>query len=273
MHGRLAIVCSKVDPASMNIRDKLLKNMNFKRVEEKLWGNDVYVLDDVLLVTVNQELIYADGVDEILKVKGIIFASRHAAESGMPAFLAHTPGNWTDETLYGGRPRSICVAMPIQLMAIVRDLNRFREEEGLIDWRCGLEVTHHGPYIEHVPAMFVELGSTHNEWRNSKAAELVARAIVNVLEVTEEVPVAVGFGGPHYAPQFNKVLLNEKLAISHIVPKYAFPKVTNRELMLAVERSTVKPSFALIDWKGLKSDERQLVLKFCNEIGLRIRKL
>lgn len=277
LDGRLAIVCSKVDPASMNIRDKLLRDTNFKRIEEKLWGNDVYAFDDVLLVTMNQELIYAEGIDCVLKVKGIIFASRHAAESGMPAFLAHTPGNWTDEALYGGRPRSICIAMPIHLMVFVKSLNRFREEEGLIDWRCGLEVTHHGPYLEHVPAMFVELGSTPDEWLNNRAAELIARAVVDVLEVTlgvtEELPVAVGFGGPHYAPQFNKVLFNEKLAISHIVPKYAFPKVTERELKLAVERSTVKPSFALIDWKGLKSYERQQVLKVCNEMGLQIRRL
>ena len=273
LKGRLAIVCSKSDVASVNIKDKLLKLLNFKRIGEKVEGEDVYELDGVLLVTISRELIHAEDLESFLKVEGIIFASRHAAESGMPAFLAHTPGNWTDEALYGGRPRSICIAMPIHLARIVRELDKLRLEEGFSDWRCGLEVTHHGPYLERTPAMFVELGSTPMEWSNGRAAEVVARAITEILEVSEEGSVAVGFGGPHYAPQFSKIVLNEELAISHIVPKYAFPDVSVRELRLAVERSVVRPSIALIDWKGLKSDDRQVVVGFCEELKLEIRRV
>jgi len=273
LEGRLAVVCSKTDPASINIRDKLLRFIKFRRLGESVGGEDVYEINGVLLVTIDQEAIYAEGLESFLRVGGIIFASRHAAESGIPAFLAHTPGNWTDEAFYGGRPRSVCVAMPFHLASVVRALDKLREEEGFSDWRCGLEVTHHGPYLERTPAMFVELGSTQREWCNDKAAEVVARAIVEALDVSEEGPVAVGFGGPHYAPQFSKVVLSEGLAISHIVPKYAFPKVSDRELRLAIDRSVVRPCLALIDWKSLKSDERQMVVRVCDEAGLRVRKI
>jgi len=273
LEGRLAIVCSKADLASMNIKDKLLKLLDFRKLGERVQGEDVYELDGVLLVTIDRETIHAEGLESFLSVGGIIFASRHAAESGLPAFLAHTPGNWTDEAFYGGRPRSVCIAMPAHLAKVVRVLDKLRKEEGFSDWRCGLEVTHHGPYLEHTPAMFVELGSTRMEWCNDKAAEVIARAIVEILDVPEEGPVAVGFGGPHYAPQFNKVVLSEELAISHIVPKYAFPKVGARELRLAIDRSVVRPSVALIDWKSLKSDERQMVVRVCDEAGLRVRKI
>ncbi|MHC1628888.1 MAG: D-aminoacyl-tRNA deacylase, partial [Candidatus Nezhaarchaeales archaeon] len=102
---------------------------------------------------------------------------------------------------------------------------------------------------------------------------VVAQAIAEILEVKDEGEVAVGFGGPHYAPQFNRIVLNEDIAISHIIPKYAFPHVTKREVMLAIERSMIKPIMALIDWKGLKSDERQLVLNVCNEAGIQVRKI
>ncbi len=273
LEGRLAIVCSKTDPASMNIKDKLLKLMDFKKMGESVQGEEVYELDGVLLVTINKETIHAEDLESFLRVGGVIFASRHAAESGMPAFLAHTPGNWTDEALYGGRPRSVCIAMPTHLAKVVRALDKIRGEEGFSEWRCGLEVTHHGPYLEHTPAMFVELGSTHREWCNDKAAKVVARAIAEALDAPEEGAVAVGFGGPHYAPQFSKIVLSKELAISHIVPKYAFPKVSVRELKLAIERSVIRPSVALIDWKGLKSDERQMVLRVCDEEGLSIRKI
>lgn len=272
LKGRLAIVCSKIDVASMNIKNKLLKLMNFRRIEEKVQGEEVYALDDVLLVTIGQELIYADNLEDFLRVQGIIFASRHAAESGIPALLAHTPGNWTDEALYGGRPRSVCIAMPLHLMTIVKRLNKLKEER-LADWRCGLEVTHHGPYLEHTPAMFVELGSTPREWCDYEAAEVIAHAIAETLDNVDEGTVAVGFGGPHYAPQFTKIVLEESLAISHIVPKYAFPGVTEKELKLAIDRSIIKPSIALMDWKGLKSSERLMVTKVCNEAGLQIKKV
>jgi len=273
LEGRLAIVCSKTDPAGLNIKDKLLKLMGFRRLGEGVQGEDVYELEGVLLVTIARETIYAEDLEDFLRVRGVIFVSRHAAESGIPAFLAHTPGNWTDEALYGGRPRSVCIAMPIRLAKVVRALDKLREEEGFSDWRCGLEVTHHGPYLEHTPAMFVELGSTQREWRNEKAAEVVAQAIAEALDVLEEGPVAVGFGGPHYAPQFSRAVLNEGLAISHIVPKYAFPYVSSRELRLAIERSVIRPSVALIDWKSLKSDERQMVIRVCDEEGLPLRKI
>jgi len=273
IEGRLAIVCSKTDPASMNIRSKLLEILDFKKTMDKVCNEEVYRLDDVFLVTIDHETIYADEIENLIKVNGVIFASRHAAESGMPAFLAHTPGNWTDQALYGGKPRSICIAMPIHLKKAVMSLERLRIEEGFTDWKCGLEVTHHGPYLDETPAMFIELGSTPKEWSNDKAAMVVAQAIAELLDVKNEGKVAVGFGGPHYAPQFNRIILNEDLAISHIIPKYAFPHVTEREIMLAIERSIVKPVIALIDWKGLKSDERQLVLNVCSKAGLQVRKV
>ncbi|RLF21466.1 MAG: D-tyrosyl-tRNA(Tyr) deacylase [Thermoprotei archaeon] len=268
----IAIVCSKSDPASMNIRSRLLENFNFKPSGEDVHGEEVYRWGDVAIITFPRETIYLDEVEQVVEASGVIFASRHAAESGMPAFLAHTPGNWTDEALYGGRPRSVCIAMPLHLRSSILALERLRIERGFSEWRCGLEVTHHGPYLERTPAMFIELGSTPNEWANSKAALVVAEAIVEALK-PQEGPVAVGFGGPHYAPQFTKILLRDGLAFSHIIPKYAFPHVSKREIVQAVERSAVKPSLALIDWKSLKAGERQLVLDACRELGLEVRKV
>ncbi|MHC1629212.1 MAG: D-aminoacyl-tRNA deacylase, partial [Candidatus Nezhaarchaeales archaeon] len=183
IEGRLAIVCSKTDPASMNIRSKLLEILDFKKTMDKVCNEEVYRLDDVILVTIDHETIYADGIESLVKVNGVIFASRHAAESGMPAFLAHTPGNWTEQALYGGKPRSVCIAMPIHLKKAVVSLERLRVEEGFTEWRCGLEVTHHGPYLERTPAMFIELGSTPKEWTNDQAAAVVAQAIAEILEV------------------------------------------------------------------------------------------
>ncbi len=275
IEANIAIICSRADPASMNIRDKLLKMFNFKRIDEKAYGEDTFEFEGAVIITMQRELLYADDVESFVKAKYLIFASRHAAESGMPAFLAHTPGNWTDEAPYGGKPRSICIAMPLHLRRAILILEKLRHEMGFDDWRCGLEVTHHGPYIEKTPAMFIELGSTLNEWKNDKAGEVIAQAIMELVNADTEVncTVATGFGGPHYAPQFNRLILNEKIAIGHIIPKYVFPSITKREVKMAIERTSIRPSTALIDWKGLKSSERQIVLEACNEIGIEVKKI
>ena len=44
-----------------------------------------------------------------------------------------------------------------------------------LDYEVSYEVTHHGPSLD-VPAMFVELGSSENQWSDSKAAEAVAHS-------------------------------------------------------------------------------------------------
>ncbi|MDI9619687.1 MAG: D-aminoacyl-tRNA deacylase [Candidatus Nezhaarchaeota archaeon] len=276
MESRLAIVCSKADPASLNIKRALLERGAFRRVDEKLFGEDVHAIDDVLLLTVSSELLYLDELEEHVKTRGVIFASRHASESGAPAFLTHTPGNWTEEALYGGKPRKVCIAMPFHLREAVTALEKLKAENQLSEWRCGLEVTHHGPYLENTPAIFVELGSTIKEWSNVRAAEVVAQAILGLLEVREDKEdgvVAVGFGGPHYAPNFTKIVLKEGIAVSHIIPKYAFPKLSKREVMLAIERNTVPPLIALMDWKGLKTEDRRLVVEACSGAGLQVKRL
>ena len=263
-----AIIVSRADPAGMTIKQVLLKLYPFKE------RNGHYWYSDIPLIEIEKPTIYADELEKIVEADLYVFATRHASESGFPALLTHPPGNWTDRADLGGKPRSICIAPAYALKVAALTLREWHEKLGLEGWRVGIEVTHHGPYLEKTPALFVELGSTEAEWRNEKAAIAVAHAAVRVavsgLNFNPGWVPAVGFGGPHYAPRFLKHVFGDYYAIGHIIPIYAFDDVREREIRMAFERTYPRPRVALLDWKGLRKPHKEKLLLALEDMGVEV---
>ncbi|MEM3567472.1 MAG: D-aminoacyl-tRNA deacylase, partial [Thermoplasmata archaeon] len=115
--------------------------------------------------------------------------------------------------------------------------------------KISLEVTHHGPYVE-TPIMFIEIGSNEERWRDGKAAEVIARTVLEIEE--RRYPVVVGFGGGHYAPRFTEMVLGKKLNFAHMVPEYAVPALTPETLGKVLSKP--KPDYVYIHEKGLKKE-------------------
>jgi D-tyrosyl-tRNA(Tyr) deacylase len=144
-----------------------------------------------------------------------------------------------------------------------------KQRVGLHDWSCGLEATHHGPLIEGPPVLFIEIGSSKQEWQNTEAAEIVARSIVTVAEkYTTSYPTVLGFGGPHYCPAFTRLCAETNFAISHVVPRYHLNQVSESLIRQAIKRTAAPVSLAALDWKGMKSSERNQILELLKNVGL-----
>ncbi len=191
-----------------------------------------------------------------------IVLSRHSSEKRVKALTCHFPGNWTGEAKYGGKPREVCVAMPNVMKGMANAIKKRIGE--LQDYIFTLEVTHHGP-TGNFPMMFVEIGSCEEDWKNDKAAEIIAEA-VSGFEESEEGEVVMGVGGPHYAPDFTRLL--EKYRIAHIIPQHAVDGLELETFKMGVERSTEKVDKVLIAWKGLSAPQREKIMGFCNESGI-----
>ena len=120
------IITSTEDIASMNIRDKFLKNSEYIFKEsDYLWQNNpLFKVESNVDTDINDLLkeneIYLGMTDtplihlNDLKLEGssikpdlLIFASRHRSETERPAFLTHTTGNWINKADYGGDPREL----------------------------------------------------------------------------------------------------------------------------------------------------------------------
>src|SRR3989338_2293204 len=101
----IAIISSKKDLASMNIRNSLLAKFNFKKSGRIFDSNETHNLkisdSNVKLYLINNELIYADAMDRKINADFFVFISRHASKENTPAFTAHSIRN-SDRAGFGG---------------------------------------------------------------------------------------------------------------------------------------------------------------------------
>jgi len=242
------IVIAKGNLASINI-GKLLKEKH-KEIPQSQYFE---IEDDVLDL---------DKYEKELQKKRpelIIVPSTHKSEANVPMLNAHATGNWTSADL-GGKPRTLSVAPALYIAAAVRAL-RDKKEQLKLDYEVGLEVTHHSPTID-LPVMFVEVGSSEKQWSDMQACKVVAEVINKILnEEPEKLDVCIGFGGPHYAPQFTRRVLAGKYATGHICPKHHIDSLTEEMILQAFEKTIPKPSFAVIEWKGLKGGQRNKIIE------------
>jgi len=241
LYEKFLIVASKLDKAGINITTQLSQFGNFK----------FYLVED--------EIIYTENLDyeKINSYDFIIFASRHKSKSNEKTICAHAPGNWRSADL-GGETGKVCKSSALFFKQIFEKLNENVEHYKLKDYKVTMEATHHGPLIDK-PCIFVELGSTENEWTDRRAAFIIAKTISETIKEFKENPyneVAIAIGGPHYCPSFNKIQLKSNIAISHIIPNYSFP-LTEEIVKEAMEKTEEEIDFILLDWKGLGNAEKR----------------
>jgi D-aminoacyl-tRNA deacylase len=264
------IMTTSVDLASMNIKYNLIEHFKFKETEQEFDKTRVYSWKDTLLLTTNKEMIYYDNLDrEIAKQLNItpeiiIFASRHSSQQKLPALTTHVTGNW-GKAMYGGKDESLAIAEPKAMKLALLKLH----ELNTLGWTVCYEATHHGPSELEVPSLFIEIGSSEEEWKNEEAGEIVAETILYVLENYQKskFKTAIGIGGGHYAPKQTKKALTSDIAFSHIAAKYAHP-LSKEMLVRAIERTSGNVDAIYVDWKGSKGETRQIARNLAEELGL-----
>jgi len=231
----------------------------------------------VPIIELKKETIFSEDLSEknypeLKNIDFLVFASTHRSEKGDPSLCLHAPGNWRSADL-GGQPGKICPTSSSILKYLFQQLDKnYQESKQTLskEYNITLEVTHHGPLTE-IPCCFIELGSQEPEWKDETAAKIVAKTILSLQDYKpnkNNIPV-IGIGGPHYAPNFNKIQLNSNYAISHIIPEYALP-LTESMLTQAEEKTTEQIKEILIDWKGLgNSESRNQVIEVIDKLGFK----
>jgi D-aminoacyl-tRNA deacylase len=265
------IVTSDLDAASINIRNHLIRRFGFeKEADGHLFdGNPIYSSGGIRLVSSKRELVDSDHVERNLKTDMLIFASRHRSTAGKPALLVHCTGNWTGEAELGGRPYELAVAPASAMSEALLELAIQKTRANLKEYEVTLECTHHGPTSMSTPLMFVELGSDEACWRNEVAGEAVADAIFRVAKGVGRRRTALGIGGPHYAPNFTRAINSSpEIAIGHIIPNYVLKDLRNDMIHKAIQRTLEKVELIILDWKGLRSEERELIRPLIEELKI-----
>ena len=172
------LVTSVKDIASQTIKEVLIDEYGFTQTKVLFEGSPVYALDDLQLITTQNDMIHCGHLEETFSPEVFIFCSRHRSESQKPALLVHSTGNLGHDASYGGQPQQLSVSAPTLISTALRVLYTERDARDLQDFDVSLEVTHHGPTSMKTPLVFIELGSSEEYWRHVEGDRAVASAIM-----------------------------------------------------------------------------------------------
>jgi D-aminoacyl-tRNA deacylase len=270
----ILIVASTKDIASMNIAQKIIDNYNFEKHSETFHKNAVYSkkleIQEAKMLFVNEEIIKTQFITDFFTPQLLIFISRHSSLSGIPTLSVHTPGNLA-EAEYGGIARKVSISPASTMKDTLLEMAKLRKEKEL-KYEVSYECTHHGPSLD-VPAMFAELGSSPKQWKDMKAAEVVANSVMAAVSKRSSYPVALGIGGPHYNTKFTRIALSTQTAFGHIIPKYAIPRVDAEIVEQCIERTMETVESVILDWKGIKGADKGRLISALDKIGVPIEKV
>jgi D-aminoacyl-tRNA deacylase len=259
-HGEPAtvIVASTTDLASRTLADALVASQGFESTGVDLKGQPVYQKGSLLLARFEGMIVFPPDLDEYFNPQAYIFLSRHSAESGIASLTAHSTGNFSAETKFGGNAKELGRADPALLKNYLVAL--WKRRGRVDDYEITMEATHHGPTSLQKPVLFVELGSSEKYWGDGRAAAVVAEALVESLaEKAIWSKIAIGFGGTHYPEKFTKLLVEDEYAFSFVAPKYALEHVDERMVGQMLQRTNGPVRYAVLDWKGLGPQKEKIV--------------
>lgn len=254
------IVVSEANEASRNI-GKFIDAMKLR----------AYVK---IIKTKNNVLDLENDLKGIKDAEVIIVASTHKSEAGVPMLNAHFTGNFRDDVSHGGSAKTLAIAPALyQRAAVIKYAKLQKEDTRLKNYKVGIEATHHGPTLD-LPILFVEVGSTEEQWNDLVACEAAARVIYKLVSTApEKAPVVIGFGGGHYCPQFTKKLFRDGFAFGHVCPKYAADDLSEDVIMQLVNKTIPKPEKVLVEWKGLASGQRESITSVLNKHNIKWEKI
>ena len=238
----IAIVYSTTSIASYNIAKKI------KELGVPNWAKMYEFSEDEIdlpLDTVTEEQI--------------IVLSKHKSAAGTKSFTVHSLGNFA-KAEYGGKEKTLVNSMP----QIQTNLLRGLEKENAFEHLVCFEVTHHGPFTNK-EVVFIELGSSEDEWKNESAAQTIAKVIIEYTMKETNDEIVIGIGGGHYAPDFTKLALRKNYSFGHICPMYMLDKLDLDLLNQMVEKSGANS--IVVDWKGLKN-YKEKVVELCEQRAL-----
>ena len=268
----ITVLITTPDFAGPNIQNNLLLQAAWQKTsiifeEKPVWALKT-VHNTIYMLVTDTKCIYCEHYDQkiqqCLATNGVsfpldllLFPTTHRSGKDVQSICVHSPGNFGPAEL-GGVAGQLCPTNPqVQRFLWEQLKNQFAD---CTTHEVVMEATHHGPALD-VPTLFVEIGSEEESWKHPLLGKKVAAALLTSLNASlspiepQYVP-AVGIGGPHYVPNFLKVMETTNYAFGHLCAKYNVDVLTEELIREAVAVSHSRIVF--LDWKGLGSKKAEI---------------
>lgn len=269
------LIGTQKDIASVNMINNL-QSLGFNEIDEKKENFNVYKKDDFILLESDRELIYYDGLLDVIRkdfgtdVDYVVFLSKHASESGIPTLTTHVTGNLSDEAKYGGEPESLAIPLPNKMKLILENLKN-KVSENNLDYEVSYEATHHGPTEIGVPLLFVEIGSSESRWKDKMAGKVIVESLLNSLNSNKTFKPVLGVGGGHYAPRHTDEAFERDIAYGHIIPEYMNPK--EKVIKDAIMKTSKSLNEMIVHSNRTPKTLMEKVLNISDELGIKVKEL
>ena len=264
------LVANENDPASKTMSTYLQDQKKFIPYSQNFFKSSLY--DNVSLYLSKTPLLHANEVDDIcINTDIFVFLSKHQSKNKIPSLTCHFPGNF-NTNCYGGNQFELGISYPSFQKNYIKQIFDSRP----VTQYCivTIETTHHGPTSLKKPVIFVEIGSTEEQWYDRDLASLVCESILHVVSnrIISQKRICIGIGGTHYGAKFNDLILNSDFSIGHIANKHNLADLTPYLLNQMILKSYEKVDYILIDNKGL-GKEKSRIFDLIRTTGLEIIKI
>ncbi|MBA3749701.1 MAG: hypothetical protein H0X03_02160 [Nitrosopumilus sp.] len=278
MINNFVLLTSTKDQASNTMRNHLLENEKFEKTDYHILkkkkkhtdtDTDFIIYKSIkhlntTLITTNQNLIDLDNIDGIIPQDHmIIFLSKHASKSKTPTLTSHSTGNFSDIVSLGSKPMEIGNTFPSFQKYYMKKL--YEKRNDLLNYDLIIESTHHGPTSLVNPILFVEIGSSENEWNNESTASIVCRSILDTIKDIEkntnkeDIYIGIGIGGNHYPQKFNELILFSNVAFGPVISKYNLAFINENIINQIKLKSVEKITRIYVDDKGLSKEKENIL--------------
>ncbi|MEK6923069.1 MAG: D-aminoacyl-tRNA deacylase [Nanoarchaeota archaeon] len=253
---KLIVICNK-NTASTNIGKALKSNYSELPDSVKILELDADILD------LDK---YKKKFDE-LKPEIIIVLSSHASKANVDSFSVHPTGNFDTNDL-GGNKTELSIAPALYLRTGLIGIHKHAKRRGCMEYQITIEATHHSPTFNYL-VIFIEIGSNEKAWNDKLAADVLADVVYDLVTKKLEKGIsAIGFGGNHYSPKFQKMIETQNYAFGHICPKHKLDNLNDKMILEMINKTIPKPEQAVLDWKGMNSLQRKNIIDILVRNGI-----
>jgi len=242
------LVAYQNDPAGNNMAQYLSQNL------EK--DGHIFRGKKFDLLIISSPVISADWLEEKFEYENYVFLSKHAAESGVLALTCHSTGNFNDAK-FGGVSRQVAIPFPSFQKKYLQNL--WKRHNDFSNFQITIEATHHGPTNINKPCIFIEIGTSEEQWHDIELCNSVANIIKETCEEPiKQFPYAVCFGGTHYSEKFTNEVINGEFGLGTVIPKHALDFLDQTLFNHIMERNNGAKA-AILDWNGLGKNKQKII--------------
>jgi len=273
LSDRYVLVTSTQDLAGKTMSQYLIRSAGFESASPADPYGESYVSArhrNIQLYVFYGNLLTFENISRIIPQADVfIFLSKHKSDSTIPTLTCHFTGNFSADNSHGGYPRQIAITYPSLLKGYLKAMTAAKQK--VPGYEVIIEATHHGPTSIDKPVLFIELGSSENQWKDANAAAAMCEALLSVLDKGFEPceKVGIALGGTHYPQKFNRLLLESNFGLAAVASKHNLEAIDREMLDQMAEKSTEKVTHVVLDIKGL-GRRKDMILKILSDSPLEV---